>query len=66
MVRNLTGALVAVGRDRLALAVLEAILAAGDRGRAPPTAPPGGLCLEAIWYPEAGSAPALAPPARLG
>jgi tRNA pseudouridine38-40 synthase len=54
MVRNLTGALVAVGQGRLSPDEVAAILASGDRARAPATAPASGLCLESIWYPDGG------------
>lgn len=53
MVRNIVGtALQLAGRpdpDR----EMTAILAARDRARAGPTAPPQGLCLEEVIYPEA-------------
>jgi len=50
MVRNIVGTLVEVGRDRLAPEDVGAIVAARDRGRAGPTAPPQGLCLVKVAY----------------
>jgi tRNA pseudouridine38-40 synthase len=53
MVRSIVGALVAVGVGRLRPSDLVALLAAADRQGAPSPAPPGGLCLVAVRYPEA-------------
>ena len=53
MVRSIVGALVAVGVGRLRPSDLVALLAAADRRGAPSPAPPGGLCLVAVRYPEA-------------
>jgi tRNA pseudouridine38-40 synthase len=50
MVRIIVGTLVEVGRDRLAPESLATILAARDRTRAGPTAPPEGLCLVRVTY----------------
>lgn len=50
MVRNSMGLLVAVGRGKLAADDIPAILAAGDRRRAPATAPAHGLTLKRVWY----------------
>ncbi len=52
MVRNLVGALVVVGRGELPPEGVLEILAARDRRQAPPPAPPQGLCLVAVGYPE--------------
>lgn len=52
MVRNLAGTLVEVGRGRRSPEDLPTILASRERGRAGPTAPARGLCLEAVIYPE--------------
>ncbi len=51
MVRNLVGTLLAVARGRIAPEDLSTILAAKDRRRAGPTAPPRGLCLWRVEYP---------------
>lgn len=51
MVRNLMGALVALGRKDLGLSGLERILEARDRTLAPATAPAQGLCLDKVLYP---------------
>jgi tRNA pseudouridine38-40 synthase len=52
MVRNLMGALVAVGRGKLSPQALAELLAHGNRTRAPATAPASGLCLERVHYPD--------------
>lgn len=50
MVRNLVGALVAIGRKKITDEQLSNILAAKDRSMAPETAPAEGLCLIFIFY----------------
>jgi tRNA pseudouridine38-40 synthase len=52
MVRSLVGALVAAGRGRLRPSDLVALLRSGSRDGAPTLAPPHGLCLVAVRYPE--------------
>lgn len=52
MVRNLMGALVAVGRGKLTPRELADLLAGGRRELAPSTAPASGLCLERVHYDE--------------
>jgi tRNA pseudouridine38-40 synthase len=52
MVRSLVGALVAVGRGRGNVATMVAQLRAGTRTGAAQPAPPHGLCLESVSYPE--------------
>lgn len=69
MVRNSMGLLVAVGRGKLDAAEIPAILAAGDRRRAPATAPAHGLTLKKVWYSDDAhasetAAPTATPPAR--
>jgi tRNA pseudouridine38-40 synthase len=64
MVRSVVGLLVDVGRGRRRAADVRAALAAGDRSTAPSPAPPAGLCLWDVGYPEPGSA-AVANPAEL-
>lgn len=51
MVRNIVGALVRVGKGRLDLGDLRAILESTDRKRAPSSAPPWGLYLLRVCYP---------------
>jgi tRNA pseudouridine38-40 synthase len=52
MVRIMAGTLVDVGEGRLAAGDIPAILDSRDRTRAGRTAPPGGLTLVAVFYPE--------------
>jgi len=53
MVRSIVGTLVAVGQGRLPAGELLSILRSGDRSRSGSPAPPGGLCLVCVRYPEA-------------
>jgi tRNA pseudouridine38-40 synthase len=63
MVRNFVGALVEIGRGDLPPAAANEMLASRDRTKAAATAPPGGLTLLEVLYPEhyrlpgAGDAP---------
>jgi tRNA pseudouridine38-40 synthase len=50
MVRNVVGSLALVGRGALPPDTFSDILAARDRRKAGPTAPPHGLCLVAVNY----------------
>ena len=50
MVRNVVGTLAEVGRGALPPDAVSDILAARDRRKAGPTAPPHGLCLVAVNY----------------
>lgn len=50
MVRNLVGTLVEVGKGRKPEAWVAEVLAAHDRTKAGPTAPPQGLVLEEVFY----------------
>ncbi len=52
MVRTIAGTLLEVGRGKLAWNAIPEILASRDRTRAGPTAPPGGLYLLSVLYPE--------------
>lgn len=51
MVRNLVGSLLEVGRGRWSVDDFAAALAACDRSRSAPPAPPNGLSLEQVEYP---------------
>jgi tRNA pseudouridine38-40 synthase len=57
MVRNLMGALIYVGANRLTVAELAVILQSADRKNAPPTFMPNGLYLVDVGYPAAIFAP---------
>jgi tRNA pseudouridine38-40 synthase len=50
MVRNLVGALIAVGRGELGNEDLQRLTAGRDRAKCPPPAPPQGLCLVQVTY----------------
>lgn len=54
MVRNLMGALVAVGRGKVSPEDIRSVLTVGDRRLAPRTAPASGLTLVAVEYGENG------------
>jgi tRNA pseudouridine38-40 synthase len=59
MVRGIVGTLIEVGRGKLDPAQLETILEAGDRRQAGPNAPPHGLILTGVDYPERFAIPGL-------
>lgn len=50
MVRNIVGTLLEIGRNRVSVQAIPAILDAQERQAAGPTAPPQGLCLEKVIY----------------
>jgi len=54
MVRNLMGALVAVGRGKVSPQDIRSVLSKGQRSLAPGTAPACGLCLHAVEYASDG------------
>jgi tRNA pseudouridine38-40 synthase len=60
MVRNLIGALVEIGRGDLEPAAAREILASRDRTQAGVAAPPGGLTLVQVLYPDHYGLPAAA------
>jgi tRNA pseudouridine38-40 synthase len=55
MVRSIVGTLLQVGRGELSLAKYKAAFEAADRTQAGPTAPPQGLCLIEVRYPDLGT-----------
>jgi len=57
MVRVMTGTLLEIGTGRRAVGEAGTILRARDRGCAGPTAPPQGLCLVEVRYPDFSSHP---------
>ena len=65
MVRNVAGCLAHVGRGEAAPDVVADLLAARDRTLAPPTAPPDGLYLTRVTYPDI-DVPHRPPPTLLG
>ena len=50
MVRSIVGTLLRVGRGEMGVEDFAAVLAAGDRSLAGPTAPPHGLCMMGVKY----------------
>jgi tRNA pseudouridine38-40 synthase len=62
MVRTIVGTLVEVGLSKHPPDWIAEVLASGDRRQAGPTAPPQGLCLEHVYYPELGDTPPGPPP----
>lgn len=62
MVRNIAGALIAVGRGTLPKDALGTLLAGRDRRLAPPTAPAQGLYLIDVGYPTIPTTPRPPPP----
>ena len=52
MVRNIAGTLAQVGSNMLRASDVETLLAARNRSLAPPTAPPHGLYLVQVSYPN--------------
>ena len=61
MVRNIAGLLLAVGRGELPPTAAATLLVGRDRALAPPTAPPEGLYLVGVGYPQ-WRLPARSPP----
>ena len=53
MVRAIVGTCVYAAEGKLSPADIPAILASGNRTLAGPTAPPDGLYMSRLWYPEA-------------
>ncbi|MBN1880058.1 tRNA pseudouridine(38-40) synthase TruA [bacterium] len=52
MIRIIVGTLLAVGRGRMSAGEFGEVVAAADRSRAGSTAPPHGLCLTNVRYPD--------------
>jgi tRNA pseudouridine38-40 synthase len=52
MVRKIVGTLIQVGRGRLPAGEIPALLEKRDRASCGPTAPPQGLCLQSVEYPD--------------
>ena len=61
MVRNIAGLLIAVGKGKAPPAWAGSVLAGRDRSRSAATAPPAGLYLWQIRYPQAFGLPSLLP-----
>lgn len=66
MVRNMVGALVAVGKGKISPLDLKKILDGRNRELAPATAPAAGLCLVKVFYGNDSTIPALVEQARNG
>lgn len=64
MVRNIVGSLIPVGRGERPPEWVQQVLEGVDRTRAGATAPPGGLYLTAVRYPEEFGLPGPASPVR--
>lgn len=64
MVRNITGTLLRIGSGELPVDTVASLLASRDRRLAPPTAPPDGLYLTQVRYPDYPEIPqaVIAPP----
>jgi tRNA pseudouridine38-40 synthase len=52
MVRKIVGTLIDVGRGRLVPGDIPELLEKRDRRFSGPTAPPHGLCLQSVEYPD--------------
>lgn len=52
MVRNIVGVLIEVGQTKRSANSMQDLLASKDRKQAAMTAPPQGLCLQAVYYPS--------------
>ena len=52
MVRKMVGTLLDIGRGRLPVEEIDRVLETRDRSRGGPTAPPHGLYLVSVEYPE--------------
>jgi len=65
MVRNIVGTLLYVGKGSLDADGVQALLAARDRSKAPPTFMPDGLYLTGVGYPEQFGVQSQAQPERL-
>ncbi|WP_438951384.1 tRNA pseudouridine(38-40) synthase TruA [Porticoccus sp.] len=61
MVRNIVGALVCIGRGDRSIEWLRELLLLRDRTKAPPTAPPNGLYLVKVNYPDGFRVPQMVP-----
>jgi tRNA pseudouridine38-40 synthase len=59
MVRKIVGALVEIGRGKLAPENIPELIALRDRSKSGPTMPAQGLCLESVEYPDPANSLAL-------